>query len=113
MDEPIRPRDNLKREHIYNEVSAERHRQGEKHGDGLGWPVVREDVVYGLSERAAKALCDRTFADGRPSHAVVILEELAEVINAETPEAMDKELVQLIATCVKALEAHRYQTRAK
>lgn len=128
MDEPIRPREEFKREYlghwyvdpgavarnrIFHEVDAERVRQDEKHGHELDVPVVREDLSYGVSLRAARTFYDRMLRLGKGSHVAIIMEELAEVIHALTPEEMDKELVQLIATCVKALEAHRHQTRAK
>ena len=90
-------------------VLAERRRQDAMHGAGREYPVVREDEPYGISLRSQRAAYERADKSGKLSHILIILEELAEVIHAPTPAQMDAELVQLTASCLKALEVHRYQ----
>jgi len=94
-------------------VLTERTRQDLLHGLGREYPIVSEEEPYGISLRAQRAAYERAEKAGKLSHVAIILEELAEVIHAATPEEMDTELVQLAASCLKALEVHRYQQAHK
>ena len=94
---------------ILMEIAKHRVEQDEKHGAQLGVPVVREDISYGISERAQRAACERASREGKMSHMAIILEELAEVVHAKDAAAMREELVQTAACLVKAIEAVDYQ----
>ena len=98
---------------ILGELAAERVRQDFQHGKQSELPVVREDVSYGLSERAERAAYERYRADGRLSHMTIIMEELAEAIHAPTEADLRMELVQCAACFVKAIEALDYQRSIK
>lgn len=121
MDEPIQLRERWRttdaaaigRAEALLSVLAERRRQDALHGSGREHPIVREDEPYGISLRAQRAFYERADKSNKMSHMAIILEELAEVIHAVTPEEMDAELVQLTASCLKALEVHRYQMAVK
>lgn len=105
--------DAIGRVKVLMSVLAERRRQDSLHGSGREHPVVREDEPYGISLRGQRAFYERAEKNNKLSHVAIILEELAEVIHAVTPEEMDTELVQLTASCLKALEVHRYQMAVK
>ncbi len=49
----------------------------------------------------ARNACNRAHREGRLTHAHVFEEEACEVLNAQTPEDLRKELVQVGAMCLK------------
>lgn len=119
------------RARILAEIEAERARQDARWGEQNHpdvWPrtqwyeTVTTDAMarhYGVPEAAeAKARCDRSAWCGTCTWAHILVEEVAEVIEAATmaehlrgsehqhaEEDVDRELVQLAAVCVSWLEA--------
>lgn len=85
------------------EIDAERDRQDRLHpgtsripdGTGERWAWL---------EWMARGLAEREVANGGPTHATVLLEEVAEALAATTVADMRKEIVQAAACCVKWLE---------
>lgn len=114
------------RARIFAAIQAERERQDARWGEQNHpdvWPrtqwheTVTTDVMarhYGVPEATeAKARCDRSAWCGTCTWAHILVEEVAEVIEAATiaegqdgpEEDVDRELVQLAAVCVSWLEA--------
>ena len=114
------------RARILAEIEAERVRQDARWGEQNHpdvWPrsrwreTVTTDVMarhYGVPEaRDAKEHCDSAARFGDCTWAHILVEEVAEVIEAATiaegqdgpEEDVDRELVQLAAVCVSWLEA--------
>jgi hypothetical protein len=89
---------------VLGDVAAERTRQDEKwgpqdHPDGTGgrW--------RGITAAAAKRECQEAFAAGRGTWALVLQEEVAEVLAESDREALRTELVQVAAVAVAWIEA--------
>lgn len=106
----------MSREAIYVEISAERGRQEELFpGEFALIPIVSEAVtrrvvcpLYGVSpEEEARVRSKAAFARGEGTIAHILVEELAEVLEAAAQnDALARtELVQLAACCVAAIEA--------
>lgn len=103
-------------ERIAREVSVERTRQDLKFGTNRHLPVVSVHSLdpgwfetpadfYGLpSSKKARRLCDQETETGDLSWGHVLVEELAEVLDAKTDEERREELVQLAAVCFAAIE---------
>lgn len=101
-----------KREDIFREIEKERIRQTEKWGE-QNHPMVPVDIdvvelrsiYYAIpTERQAKKHCDFRFEKGTGTYGDILVEELCEVIGAETPKGMREELIQLAAVCVQMVE---------
>lgn len=99
---------------VHNEVV----RQDEKFGDQTQKPSVTTGPAFDGStwrydyadyeipcEARAKNNCKIAHERGRGSWMHVAVEELAEVLEAKTPEERRKELVQLAAVCVNWIHA--------
>lgn len=100
----------LKIQEIFEEIQTERVRQEEKWGE-QDWKLVNHQIkdkeaYYKIpTEEKAKEVCDGRMSDGNASWADIILEEFCEVVYAKDKEEMRKELVQMIAVSVAALES--------
>lgn len=88
---------------VLEDVEHERWRQIDKWGhqplpDGCNLPG--DEVM----EEAARAICESAAAEGKLTHRIVLMEEIAEAFNAKTPAERRKELVQCAAVIVKWIE---------
>jgi len=57
------------------------------------------------SERSAKFYCESARLDNKMTWAHIAIEELAEVVDAETEEERRAEWVQLAAVCISAIQS--------
>lgn len=123
----------MTRDEIFAAIAAERARQdarwGEQNHDSV-WGVVARHLVrpteemaehYGVpTAAAAKAACERAARGGHIAWADILVEEVAEAIEAAVLEQhdevayedVDRELVQIAAVCVSWMEA-RARRRAR
>lgn len=90
---------------VLAEVEAERTRQDAKWGQ-QDHPVQRAEENYTAYDSGfARRRCDKRFAEGRGSFADILLEEVYEAIDAESEAEARKELVQVAAVAVSAIQA--------
>jgi hypothetical protein len=78
----------------------------ERHVDRL--PYIASVLPdYGIlrDENYFKALCESAASNGRLTYAHIMLEEMAEVVDADGDEKRREELVQLAAVCASWIEA--------
>lgn len=88
---------------IFADIDSERDRQDRLHpgttqipdGTGARWAWL---------ERMARGFAETEVANGGPTHATVLLEEVAEALAAGTVAEMRKELIESAACCVKWIE---------
>jgi hypothetical protein len=86
---------------IFWDVLRERAEQRRKWADCERLPDGTGGPARDIYERLAKMTCDLAYQQGRITHAHVFEEEAAEVLAATDEEALDQELTQVMAVCVK------------
>jgi hypothetical protein len=98
------------RARIYSEIEAERARQDSKHGAQLHVPIVigadRKLIDHDQYIKRIYGLRDQK---GTVSHALITLEEVAEMVHAQTLEECEQEAIEVAACAVKLVEAIRWQ----
>lgn len=101
---------------VYDEIGAERARQDAKFGDQTHLPdgyllASATDLYYAVNQilapaDEAKATCQGAFASGKGDWACILVEEVAEAVEAiGDPEALREELIQVAAVAVAWVEA--------
>jgi len=98
----------MNRDKIYAAITEERERQHAK-GGKQEFPLRHGKTdfdleIYNHIADRAKKFCNRAVEKGWCSWELILQEELAEVLAAETPEEIRTELTQLAAVCVQILE---------
>lgn len=100
-------------EAILDDVNAERIRQDQKWGP-LSYQVGSNAREFEMpSESRAQSLCDQAHKDGKLTWGHILVEELAEVLDSFSEEEREKELIQLAAVAVWAVEDLRRKRRSK
>lgn len=94
------------RARVLAEVEAERTRQDAKWGQ-QDHPFKRDGKRYDvtLGSRQARYRCDKRFGEKKGSFADILLEEVYEAIDALDDHEARKELVQVAAVAVAAIQA--------
>jgi hypothetical protein len=95
---------------VLQEVALERVHQHQKWGEqnhpmGMGPGLLAWMVACGTGADAARELCEAQFKEGRGTYALILWEEMAEAFAEAGPEAQRKELLQVAAVAVAAVEA--------
>jgi hypothetical protein len=89
---------------IWRDVLFERARQHAAHGE-QNIPIAHDSAADLLpSEACTRRECEWAENRGVLSYGHLLVEELAEVMSAPTPEAQRAELVQVAALAVQAIE---------
>jgi len=100
------------RESIYAEIDAERERQDKKHGTEMDLPIVLgEDLRLVEHHEYVQRVYDMRERKGLLSHALIMVEEVAELVHARTMSERETEAIQVAACAVKLIEAIRWQRR--
>ena len=87
-----------------DDVSAERLRQHEAHGE-QDLPITHASAAAIMpTEESARRACEWAEKRGHLSYAHLLIEEVTEAMAAPTPEAQRAELVQVAALAVQAIE---------
>lgn len=101
---------------VASEIVAERFRQLKKWGEqrhplvetSRAWsirPTVWVDQNYFIPRAdSAKSLCEEAFAAGRGTFAHILVEEVAEAVDAPTTAEMRAELIQVAAVAMQMIE---------
>ncbi len=96
---------------IFKDIQKERERQDQKWGEQSHPSVVEGLELFDLpeeyqvpSENRAKRLCEEAFETGKPTWAVIAVEELCEAIQSPDDKLRREELVQLAAVLVHWIE---------
>jgi len=98
------------RARIYSEIEAERERQDRKHGAQLDVPIVLDgDRCLIDHDEFMKRIYGLRDQDGTVSHALITLEEIAEMVHANTVEECEQEAIEVAACAIKLIEAIRWQ----
>lgn len=98
------------RARIYAEIEAERDRQDRKHGFQLDTAIVLEaDRKLIDHDSFIKRLFGMRQDKGTITHALITLEEVAEMVHATTLEECEQEAMEVAACAVKLVEAIRWQ----
>jgi hypothetical protein len=98
------------RARIYSEIEAERARQYSKHGAQLHVPIVIDaDRKLIDHDEFLKRIYGLRDQKGTVSHALITLEEVAEMVHATTLEECEQEAIEVAACAVKLVEAIRWQ----
>jgi hypothetical protein len=90
------------RNEIFDSVNTERDRQEAKWG-AQSWPNGTTSEYNYIAE-AYKETCDKNTRDGFLSWHDILLEEVFEAMSEENPDALETELVQVIAVAVNWVE---------
>ena len=103
---------NAARESIYEEIDAERTRQDTKHGKEMDLPIVLdEDLRLVEHHEYVRRVYEMRERKGLLSHALIMVEEVAELVHARTMSERETEAIQVAACAVKLIEAIRWQRR--
>ncbi len=98
------------RARIYSEIESERARQDSKHGFQLDTPIVIDaDRKLIDHDQYIKRLFGMRQGKGTITHALITLEEVAEMVHATTLEECEQEAIEVAACAVKLVEAIRWQ----
>lgn len=93
---------------VLSNIREERVRQDTLWGEQNHPQVPPKHLRVGLgvcSERSAKFYCESARLDNKMTWAHIAIEEMAEVVDAETEEARRAEWVQLAAVCIAAIQS--------
>lgn len=93
------------KELIYTEIIKERQKQDEKWKE-QNHPIVNKEVKRNfISEQSAKDWCDAASQEKCLTWGHIIIEEIAEALNAPNKESMREELIQCAAVIVAMIES--------
>lgn len=91
---------------IFSEIYAERLRQDLKWGEQNHPNGTEDDTgLSKLAADAARASCDKAFAEGRGTWRHILEEELFEAVAEDDPVKLRGELIQVAAVAVAWIEA--------
>jgi len=100
-------------EGVLDDVNAERLRQDRKWGL-ISYRVGANAREYEMPiEYRAQYLCEKADSEGKLTWGHILVEELAEALDSFSEEEQEKELIQLAAVAVSAVEDLRRKRRSR